>query len=338
MSNIDKTIEITGKSLKWGTTFDISMRRLRMGNNIDVLMLKGEKGLSAYEVAVKNGYTGTEAEFIASFLNAMNYYNKQEVDDIKNNINSDIGELQNKDDDLQEQITAEATTRANADDDLQEQITAEVTARQNADNTLQNNIDSEETARQNADTNLQNQIDALPTKASQAEAEAGTDDFKYMPAKKVRQACHAFRNVKYNSITCSTNSSNEIDLEDYITDGVCKLEVILNLNFSSHNNNVVITGTKIKDFGATIIGETSVDLGGSYKALLFIEIYPKQNCIKIRGQTAPNGQTVQKDSVYSYETLTNITFGAIEDTDGGHMKNYANPVSIIQYLEDVING
>ena len=76
MANIDKTIEITGKSLKWGTTFDISMRKLRVGNKLDILMLKGERGFSAYEIAVKNGYTGTEEEFIESFLNAENYCKK----------------------------------------------------------------------------------------------------------------------------------------------------------------------------------------------------------------------------------------------------------------------
>lgn len=41
---------------------------------------KGERGYSAYEIAVQNGYEGTEAEWVDSFLNAENYYSKSETD------------------------------------------------------------------------------------------------------------------------------------------------------------------------------------------------------------------------------------------------------------------
>ena len=41
---------------------------------------KGEPGDSAYEIAVKHGYTGTEAEWADEFINAENFYNKSECD------------------------------------------------------------------------------------------------------------------------------------------------------------------------------------------------------------------------------------------------------------------
>ena len=41
---------------------------------------KGEKGDSAYEIAVKHGYTGTEEQWSEDFLNAENYYDKTEID------------------------------------------------------------------------------------------------------------------------------------------------------------------------------------------------------------------------------------------------------------------
>lgn len=47
---------------------------------VKILMLKGEKGDSAYQVAVNNGYTGTEEEWKDSYINAETYYNKTEVD------------------------------------------------------------------------------------------------------------------------------------------------------------------------------------------------------------------------------------------------------------------
>lgn len=49
-------------------------------DNARAYMVKGEKGYSAYEIAVQNGYEGTEAEWKDSFLNADNYYNKTETD------------------------------------------------------------------------------------------------------------------------------------------------------------------------------------------------------------------------------------------------------------------
>ena len=48
-------------------------------DNVRTIMVKGERGYSAYEIAVQNGYTGTEAEWKDSFLNAETYYNKTEV-------------------------------------------------------------------------------------------------------------------------------------------------------------------------------------------------------------------------------------------------------------------
>lgn len=40
---------------------------------------KGEKGDSAYEISVKHGYTGTEAQWADDFLSADNYYDKSEM-------------------------------------------------------------------------------------------------------------------------------------------------------------------------------------------------------------------------------------------------------------------
>ncbi len=47
---------------------------------VKVLMLKGEKGDSAYQVAEKNGYTGSEKEWADSFLSADYYFNKSEIE------------------------------------------------------------------------------------------------------------------------------------------------------------------------------------------------------------------------------------------------------------------
>ncbi len=49
-------------------------------NNTKNFMVKGERGYSAYDLYVQNGGTLTEEEWLDEFLNAENFYNKDEVD------------------------------------------------------------------------------------------------------------------------------------------------------------------------------------------------------------------------------------------------------------------
>lgn len=67
---------------------------------VKVLMLKGEKGDSAYQVAEKNGYTGSEKEWADSFLSADYYYNKTEIETklrTKPYVFSTVADLKNHD-------------------------------------------------------------------------------------------------------------------------------------------------------------------------------------------------------------------------------------------------
>ena len=43
------------------------------------LGFKGERGYSAYEIAVQHGYEGTEEQWVEDFINAENYYDKTET-------------------------------------------------------------------------------------------------------------------------------------------------------------------------------------------------------------------------------------------------------------------
>ena len=59
-------------------------------DNVRAIMVKGEKGDSAYDLYVKNGGTLTEEEWLDAFLNAENYYTKSEVDESQTNQNNKI--------------------------------------------------------------------------------------------------------------------------------------------------------------------------------------------------------------------------------------------------------
>lgn len=51
-------------------------------DQIRVYMVKGERGYSAYDLYVQQGGTLTEEEWLDAFLNANNFYNKSEVDNL----------------------------------------------------------------------------------------------------------------------------------------------------------------------------------------------------------------------------------------------------------------
>lgn len=76
------------------------------------LGFKGERGDSAYEIAVKHGYTGTEEQWSDDFLNADNYYDKTEMDTIIENHSKDLGlELNSKS--MSRDVTYDGTTERN---------------------------------------------------------------------------------------------------------------------------------------------------------------------------------------------------------------------------------
>lgn len=59
---------------------NIKVKETRNDFTVKLLMVKGERGYSAYEIAVQNGYEGTEEEWKDSYINAETYYNKNEID------------------------------------------------------------------------------------------------------------------------------------------------------------------------------------------------------------------------------------------------------------------
>ena len=123
-------------------------------DTIRAYFLKGETGSSAYELAVKNGYIGTEEDWLDAHLDPTYYYTKTEVDELDtqlfNSLSGDLGD--------------ETTARQTADTTLQGAIDDETLARQTADTSLSNSITAETSSRETAVTNLQNQITALSEK------------------------------------------------------------------------------------------------------------------------------------------------------------------------------
>ena len=78
---------------------------------------KGDPGKSAYEVAVDNGYEGTESEWVQEFLTPDGYYTKAEIDTKETLLQSSISTVSNN-------LLNETHLRENVTGDLQAQIDA----------------------------------------------------------------------------------------------------------------------------------------------------------------------------------------------------------------------
>lgn len=168
-------------------------------------------------------------------------------------------------------------------------------------------------------------------KATQAQAQAGTDNTNYMTALRTKQAIKSFKNIKYNSITLSTSAQTTVNLSDYINDNTIKIEILINVIFASSDGGVDINGTKITKVGKTVTGSSSVPLSNVTQAVnLAITIYPKHHKIDVigRGNPGVSSETIFNLS-YSYETLTTVQIGKMDSRVNA---NYDEPVSIIEYL------
>lgn len=67
--------------------------------------ITGPEGKSAYEVAVDEGYEGTEEDFVNSYINADNYYNKQQVDEQMNDITDNLEQINSQVQHIDEKVT-----------------------------------------------------------------------------------------------------------------------------------------------------------------------------------------------------------------------------------------
>lgn len=178
-------------------------------------------------------------------------------------------------------------------------------------------------------TDIQSRL-LTANKATQAQAEAGSDNTKYMTSLRVKQAIEAFKNIKYHSITLSKSAETTVNISNYITDTTIKLEIVINADFEDSHGGVSFTGTRFTSAGKST-GSSSLDLDHTnQKANLTIAIFPKQHKISVIGigNPAVSSETIFNSS-YSYETLTSIQIGRL---DSSTYLNYDEPASIIQYL------
>lgn len=187
----------------------------------------------------------------------------------------------------------------------------------------------------------------ITEKASQAEAEGGTNNTKYMTPLTTVQCVDKVKGLKYTGIDISSNANNTIDLTQYLNTSIEKIDVIINAFLTASSATqyvpVKINGTRMfkntggkpstsSDANQIIIGE----IQRVRQALIHMSIYPKSNFFSIDGSVLQynSADITRVNDIYTYESLTSINIGQAYTTGGTAVhQNYANQVHIFQYLK-----
>ena len=175
-------------------------------------------------------------------------------------------------------------------------------------------------------------------KATQAQAEGGSDNTKYMTSLRTKNYCDKNVGIKITKINLSSSDANSIDLSTYLTSNVEKLVIILNCKFAASNMAPIAlggTGLRLTRGGKynNTSGGNPRNLGGISQvenANIKIEIFPNINSYNVFGNIGSNSQQDNfVNEVGGFDTLTTLTTGK-RDTDS---RNYDYQVAIYKYLK-----
>lgn len=195
-------------------------------------------------------------------------------------------------------------------------------------------------------TDLNNKL-AISSKASQSEAETGTNDTKYMTPLKVKQEL-AVNKITRTQLAKWTTSTYTLNIGDYIKANTLKLEIMLDCRFESTFKTLLLNGTKFHQYSGlanTLDAYTSTfnitnEKAYIEQATIKLEVFPNEKRIYISGQTKSRNNTsgsatTSTGSVYEqvgYETLTTLTMGKLDDSTNP-VYNSDYPISIIEYTK-----
>ena len=180
-------------------------------------------------------------------------------------------------------------------------------------------------------------------KATTDEAQAGTNDTKFMTPSKVKAYIDYARGIHYTAINLSASSDNTINLANYLNDNVKKLEVVINANLTTTYRALTLNGTNIRlnEAGSsTTGGSTSINIGDASRvteALLKFIIYKDANLFQVKGVigslVSSMVSNVEIDITGNYIALSSIVIGPKYDGTVSSSKNYDNQVHIYQYMK-----
>lgn len=195
-------------------------------------------------------------------------------------------------------------------------------------------------------TSLNNNKLNVSAKASQSEAEAGTNDTKYMTPLKVKQEL-AVNKITRTQFAKWTTSTYTLDIANYITTDTLKLEIMLDCRFESTFKTLLLNGTKFHQYSGlantldTYTSTFNITNENAYieQATIKLEIFPNEKRIYISGTTKSRNSSSSGTSTHStgpvyeqvgYETLTTLTMGKLDDSTNP-VYNSDFPISIIEY-------
>ena len=178
----------------------------------------------------------------------------------------------------------------------------------------------------------------IASKATQAQAEAGSDDTNYSTSLKVKQYCDKNVGVKKTLIALVTGQTTSLDITQYFTSQTEKIEIIVDATTSPSDSGgklSLVGSTIIHGSGGSAVGDTTRNIGGISNASFIIgklELYPRMELM----QSASNSGFYcfhgrinnDVDEYGTFLNLTSITLPRLLISG-----NYTNQVAIFQYLK-----
>ena len=180
---------------------------------------------------------------------------------------------------------------------------------------------------------------ATSAKATQAEAEAGSNNTKYMTPLRTKNFCNKNVGLKKTKLPLSTSANTTILLENYIAENINKLEILLNARMTSSYSPIKLTASRIvpNDSGDGTGWSTTrniCEISTVYQVNGKLVLYPSslEEGVGtyffdgyIRGSSS--GSIEHRTECGTFENITSIEIGKIIDNS-----RYSNQVTILQHL------
>lgn len=181
----------------------------------------------------------------------------------------------------------------------------------------------------------------ISNKATQAEAEAGSNNTKYLTPLRVKEFANKNVGCKITRLNLSSSSVTEINTSDLFDDKTEKVEIIVDIRCSStsQNGRLTLNGTSIRTNGAGTVPSSSssrniFNKNNAYEMLGKLELYPSMQLTSSdnSGFYSFTGKIINSSSEEisteqgTFSNLTSIVFPRLSNS------NHNYQVAIYKFL------
>lgn len=197
------------------------------------------------------------------------------------------------------------------------------------------------------DSDIKDRLE-ITNKATLIEAREGLNDTKYVTPLGVKEYSDNHNGIVYTGIELSTTENTTINLAEYMTENVKKVEIIINAYFDTNWTSFKLTGSVINTYGSAYrdsLSKSEVELGGVShisQGVALLSIFPKANLYKYIGNvysmSSASGAASGTGKLNliesgSFVSLSTLTVGKKKANTSVNTYNFDNQIHIYQYVK-----